>query len=180
MGKSIVVGGEGLTQGTVWLAVAAYFAANAFVLAGRDWRAARVLWTVGCAACLAHIGVAMHFYHQWSHAAAFVDTARQTREAVGFAWGGGVYFNYVFALLWLVDATWWWLSAASRTAWPAWLSWGLHGYLAFIIFNATVVFESGPVRLASLAGFAALALLWGNSWRAKVRRAPSVSTSLRR
>jgi hypothetical protein len=150
--------GAPLTVWSIRLAVALYFLALAELLMHRSLRARR-WWTIGCLACWAHIGLAMHFAHGWSHAAAYADTARQTRETTGLNWGGGIYFNYVFATAWLADVGWWWLSPISRAKRSTGLAWLLHGYLAFILFNATVVFESGPTRWATLAACAGLLLL---------------------
>ena len=69
-------GGELLTRFTVWVAVAGY---AAFLLSRgrRKWdAAARLAWTAACAALLAHVAFAFNFYHAWSHAAAYRDTAR--------------------------------------------------------------------------------------------------------
>ncbi len=153
-------GGEWWTRGAIWLAVAAYFLALADLAAPSRWRLARRLWTLACVLSLAHIALALHFYHGWSHAAALADTARQTREVVGFDWRGGIYFNYLFAALWIVDAAWWWLAPASRAARPRWVSFAIHGYLAFIVINATIVFEDGVLRwLAVAASVIVLAIL---------------------
>lgn len=119
----------------------------------------RVTWTVGGLACLAHILLAMHFQHDWRLAAAYAETARQTREIIGLDWGGGIYINFLFAAVWLADAAWWWCSPASRAARGKWLSWAIHGFLAFIIFNATVVFKTGPLRWTALAACLALIMM---------------------
>lgn len=156
-----------MTRTSVWLCVAAYFLALA--LAQRHPRWARVWWTVGCFACLVHIALAMHLVHHWSHTAAYADTARQTREATGLDWGGGIYFNYIFAALWLVDVVWWWVGSQARARRPKWLSAALHLFLAFIIFNATVVFESGILRWSVLAAIACLAVWWFRNRRYDAR-----------
>jgi hypothetical protein len=144
---------------TVWsirLCVAFYLLALAEMLLSRRPKRVRLSWTLGCLACDAHMGLAMHFAHRWSHAAAYADTARQTREAIGLDWGGGIYFNYLFAGVWLIDVLWWWLWPDSRARRSAWLNGLLHAYLAFILFNATIVFEDGPTRWATLAACAGL------------------------
>src|ERR1700733_10841482 len=62
----------------------------------RRERWTRWVWTAGCALFLAHLALAFHFLHHWSHAAAVAHTAQRTNEVVGFSWGGGVYINYAF------------------------------------------------------------------------------------
>jgi hypothetical protein len=73
--------------------------------------------------------------------------------------GAGVYFNYLFVALWLLDVAWWWLCPAGYLARPAWLGIALQGYLFFIAFNGAVVFASGPIRWVGLALCARLAIL---------------------
>lgn len=159
--------GELLTRWSVRLAVALYVAAIFTLMAGRgrpSWdRRARWFWTAGLAVFLVHVGCAFHYFHGWSHAAAWRDTARQTAELTGWDWGGGLWFNYVFAALWACDVLWWWLGGLrdyrNRSAW---IAWPIHAFLAFIAFNATVVFESGPLRWA---GIAATVVLLALAWR---------------
>jgi len=57
-------------------------------------------------------------------------------------WGGGLYFNYAFTLLWGVDAVAWWLGDVAAHGRGKTYYWLLHGVFAFMVFNATVVF--GP------------------------------------
>ncbi len=45
---------------------------------------------------------------RWSHAAAYAHTATQVAAGVGLNWGGGIYANYAFTALWLVEVGWWW------------------------------------------------------------------------
>src|SRR5262245_8871134 len=157
--------GELLTRWTVRLALAIYVAALAIrILAhGRQSRLdlARVLWSAGCIAFLLHVACAFQFFHEWSHAAAYAETARQTAEVVGIDWGGGLYANYAFAVVWLVDTVWWWSNPARYLARPAWIEWTVQGFMAFIVFNATVVFGHGAIRWFGLGGCVLLAaLLW--------------------
>jgi len=157
--------GELLIKLTIWGAFAGYAAGTAaFALSRgrRGWdRAARVSWTVACAAMLAHAACAFHFYHRWSHEAAYLDTARQTDEVFGLDWGGGLYVNYALLAGWVLDVTWWWLAGLDsyrrrpRSLVAAW-----HGFLMFIIFNSTVVFKAGAARWAGLFLCLGLCLAW--------------------
>jgi hypothetical protein len=76
----------------------------------------------------------------------------RVRQLIGVSFGGGVYFNHVFLLVWIFDATWWcgWPDHYLRRArlWDALVI----GYLWFIALNATVVFESGMIRWLGLLG----------------------------
>ena len=157
--------GEIITRVLVWLAVAGYVAgAGAYALARgrRGWDAwARAAWSVGCVALVAHAASAFHFYHGWSHAAAYQDTARQTAEVAGLVWGGGLYFNYALVAAWAADVVYWWrrgLDAYRRRPWPLAVAW--HAFLIFMFFNATVVFGRGAARWAGLCACAALGAAW--------------------
>jgi hypothetical protein len=108
----------------------------------RRERWARWAWTAGCAVYLLHVGLAFHFLHGWSHAAALAHTARRTFEVVGVNWGGGIYINYAFTVLWVADVVWWWIRTARHEPTPAALYWSVHAVFAFMMVNATVVF--GP------------------------------------
>jgi len=124
----------------------------------RGERVARVIWTLGVAALLIHILLAFWLAHGWSHEAA----VEHVREVGGF--GAGIIANYLFALLWLTDVARWWIAPVSRAHRPRWIGWVVHGYLAFIVLNATVVFGP-PERQFEYAGmFAGLGILACRQW----------------
>lgn len=157
--------GEVLTRATVWIAVAGYaIGCCVFALSRgkKQWESAvRVIWTIACASLLAHFICAFHFYHNWSHAAAYRDTARQTKELFGLNWGGGVFINYGVLVVWIFDVGWWWLggveSYRARPAIPV-VAW--HAFLLFIIFNATVLFAHGPARWIGAVVCVVISLCW--------------------
>jgi hypothetical protein len=154
-----VFSGDILIRLTIRLALLFYVAAILLRLSGRP-RQARLIWTAGCIAFLLHIVAAFHFVHHWSHGAAYTETARQTAEVVGFDWGGGLYFNYLFAVVWLGEVIWWWANPNGYESRLRWIEWLLQGFLAFIVFNATVVFGHGAIRWAGLAGCLVLIGAW--------------------
>ncbi|MCH8192964.1 MAG: hypothetical protein IIA65_02970 [Planctomycetes bacterium] len=156
--------GELLTSATVWLALAGY-AVGTFAFSGsrqldRRDRVARRAWTLGCIGMLAHTACAFQFYHGWSHTAAYRDTARQTAELFGLHWGGGLYVNYALLAGWVLDCLWWWrgLEAYRRRPRRIVLCW--NGFLLFIIFNATVVFETGLARWLGLCLCLGICIRW--------------------
>jgi hypothetical protein len=160
--------GEDLTRNTVRLALTGYALACVLLLRMKPQeRAARTshgclarwAWTLGWAAYVVHLGMAFHHYHDWSHTRAVEHVER----ASGF--GPGIFFSHLFTLLWTLDVLWWWLRPAGYAARPAWIDGGLHGYLAFITFCGTVVYETGPIRWAGLALFTLLATLLVLRWR---------------
>ena len=146
--------GELLTRATVWLSLAGYSSSLVLFLFAhgrRSWdAAARIFWTVACAGLLAHILCAYHFFHDWSHGSAYLETARQTSEVYGLYWGGGLYINFLLMIGWIADVIWWWRGIEKYRNRPAIVSITWHAFLYFIFFNATVVFEGGILRWAGL------------------------------
>jgi hypothetical protein len=148
-------------RSTIWLAVAAWVVAEwRRTAAGAPPVAGRAAWMLGAVAALGHAGLAFHVHHGWSHAAAVADTARQTAAVVGWSWGGGVYVNYVFVVVWLADAAWWWRDAVSFNRRARWLDAAVRGFLWFLFLNGAFVFVRGPMRWAGLAAAAAVAAAW--------------------
>lgn len=167
-------GGEILTAVTIWITLGAYAIGSvifALSRARKRWDAwARLIWTLACVALLAHVASAFHFYHQWSHGAAYRDTARQMDEMFGVEWGGGIYLNYALLIIWVVDVLWWWIAGLDAYRHRPWLlvaAW--HGFLVFMFFNATVVFGDGFVRWLGLCVCLGLWVVW---WMA-LRRNPA-------
>ena len=149
---------DGRIRQTIRVALACYFLAVAqLLLSIRD---ARLVWTLGWAAYLVHVALAFHLAFGWSHA----EAVEQTRQRSGV--GEGIYVSHLFTLLWTVDVGWWWLSPRGHTSRPRWMTWALHGFMAFMVFNATVVYETGPIRWAGVAGFLTLAVLVARRIRA--------------
>lgn len=154
--------GDLLTRSTIWISIMAYVVGCVFFARrGELDRWSRVAWTIGCGALLAHFASAFQFFHSWSHASAYSDTARQTADVFGINWGGGLFINYAVALLWTADVASWWfagLSSYRRRPWLLILIW--HGFLIFIIFNATVVFKDGFARWIGLLVTLCLCFCW--------------------
>ena len=168
--------GEMLTRNTVRLALAWYAAALWLMIRmqPQDWsaesprgRLARWCWTWGLASFLVHVAFAFHFYHQWAHAHAVAHT----QEASGF--GEGLYFSYLFTLLWAADVAWWWLTSERYASRPRAVDRGLHAFMLLMVFNGAVVYESGPIRWVGIAIFAGLAGTWLVARHAPQRRVES-------
>lgn len=156
--------GELLTRATIWLALAGYTVGAAALLLSRRQpalrRTARWAWSFGCAWFLAHVFCAFNFYYRWSHEVAYLETARQSAQVTGSSSGHGIFVSYLFTLAWFADVAWWWLSPQSHARRPAFVAAIWHTFLFFIIFNGTVVFESGLARLAGLLISAVLLTSW--------------------
>lgn len=115
---------------------------------------ARVLWTCGAAAFLVHAVAAFHTVYSWSHEIAWQSTAEQTAELTGWRSGSGLYLNYLFGLLWLIEVCWWWAQPISYARRPRLVADGLELFFLFMILNGAVVFASGPVRWLGLVATA--------------------------
>jgi hypothetical protein len=120
------------------------------------WPSARLAWTLGWLMLLVHFAIAFGVAHSWSHAAA----VEHVREVGGS--GAGIAVNYLFALVWGADAAWWWVNATSRANRPRWVAFTVHGFLLFVVLNATVVFGPPGRRWVYAAALAGLVVVW---WR---------------
>ena len=154
--------GDVLTRWTARVAVVLFVAS----LALRRFRpsASRYAWTVGCFIYLLHVAAAFHYYHHWSHSEAYEFIARQTRELVGLDWGGGVYVNHAFTLVWLADVAWWWARDGRKVPSLGVMQRGIHwlayGFLGFVAFHATVVFATGFSRWLGMGACVLLVAVW--------------------
>jgi hypothetical protein len=160
---------------TLWTirAAAALYAVSVIAWLRRRDRSARLAWTIAWLLYLAHVACAFNFYHHWSHSAAYEDTSRRTAALLGMHWGGGIYFNYIFTVVWMMDVIWWWRGLAPYRNRPRWMNASVHAFFAFMFFNATVVFAAGPVRWLGLLATAALAFVW---WQGRFRPADRASS----
>jgi hypothetical protein len=156
--------GEFLTRLSIWVTLAGYAGGVALLILSRKKpgldRAGRLIWTIACLGLLVHTLCAFHFYHQWSDDIAYDETSRQTAEVSGINWGGGLYINYLLLAAWVIDVGWWWrgLDLYRRRSKMVTTLW--QGFLAFIFFNATVVFETGIIRVVGIVTFLCLILIW--------------------
>ena len=157
--------GEQLIRWTIWLSMLAY---AAFLLtlvrpALCGWRIRRGIWTIALMMFLAHFVSAYHFFHHWSHAHAVTDTAAKTDAVIGWSFGEGIYFSYLFLGVWFLDVLWMWIGPDSYQSRARGISWLIHGYIFFIAINGTAVFETGVTRWATAlcCGLLAIAAIIG-------------------
>lgn len=151
-----------LIRGTAWAALTLYVAGEWMVPQRR--RPARWLHTLGWGALLAHILGAFHFQHGWSQTAALAETARQTRQLTGLDWGGGLFVNYFFALVWTLDVLRAWTVEHAGPHRASRLDWAVRGFFLFMIINGAVVFVDGPARWLGLV----LCLVLLGGWARRV------------
>ncbi len=123
----------------------------------------RWLWTISCGVFLLHVWCAFQFYHHWSHADACESTALRTEQVVGVYSGAGLYLNYLFALLWPLDAVWWWWAPAGHARRARWLAWAFGVFFAFMALNATIVFGGPAARV--VGGVCVGGIVFAVAWR---------------
>ena len=148
-----------LTYLTIRMATGCYFFAVVCYLLHFD-RWARVLWTIGCISYLTHVGCAFEGFYKWSHQVAYAETERQTSERFGVAAGSGIYWNYLFTAVWVVDAAWWWRGLAAYRERSVVVRRAVAGFMAFMFFNGVVVIPTGTIRYLGAVGTIALLILW--------------------
>ncbi|MCA9188036.1 MAG: hypothetical protein KDA99_20550 [Planctomycetales bacterium] len=157
-------------KGSIRVSLLLYAASLLMMLESRtaDWvaksqrgRWMRLSWSMGLIAFLAHVAATFHYVHEWSHE----DAVERTRQVSGF--GEGIYFSYLFTFLWMVDVVWWNFAAESYADRTVYIGWLLHGYMLFMVFNATIVFESGTLRWTAVALLVALAWRWSKLRRSE-------------
>ncbi|MGZ0169481.1 MAG: hypothetical protein ACKVHE_07990 [Planctomycetales bacterium] len=144
---------------TLWLARAsvAFYAVAVTIAASRresspqTFRIWRVTWSAACLLLIVHVLSAFRFEHGWSHSAALKHTAEQTARVTGIDWSGGLYFNYAFLALWLLDVALLWGASGNR---QSTLRRVTNLACLFMVFNASVVFGPrwwiGPVVIVGL------------------------------
>ena len=121
-------------------------------------RIARASWTLGIALALVHVALAFHVVYGWDHDAAVVATARQTGDTVGLRWGGGIYVNFVFLLVWLADVCWWWIARAAHASRSLRFERVRLAVFVFMFINGAVLFASGVGRLVGILSIAIVVL----------------------
>jgi hypothetical protein len=142
---------------TIWLAVFAWAATEILKSRGRP-NTARVVWTSGAALLAIHIALAFHYWHGWSHAAAYESTALQSAQLTGVASGWGIYLNYALLAVWIADAAWWWGAPRAYAGRSRALDRAVFAFFLFMMINGAVVFATTAMRYAgAVAVIAAIA-----------------------
>jgi hypothetical protein len=154
---------ETAARWSAWPAVICYAAAWALFLWRQDRQTQtwiRLIWTAGWFALVVHVVLALAWVHGWSWSAAYEHTARRTASLFGWNWGGGVWFNLLTAGVWGADVVRMWTTRSASDSSEGWPWSAVQWYLAFMMFNATVVFGSHFAQFTGClvcAGFAAIA-----------------------
>ena len=146
---------------TIWAALALFVLGEVGRSQGDRFptlaRWGRTMSAAGLLLALVHTGLAFDVFHHWSHEDAVLKTAQQTRDVFGLAVGAGVYVNYVFFAVWLLDVLFW--RPVDKASLGLWL---IRAFYMLIIFNGAVVFAAGWRRALGATLVLALAAAWGS------------------
>lgn len=137
----------------------------------------KLIWTAACIFASVHAYLALADVHQWSQSHAFDHIANETERVLGFRFGYGVYFNYLFVLVWLLDVVWLWFSSASYANRSAKLSMAFHLFLILIMVNGAVIFRDGLPRYVGLAVCTALVFFWFTSKHPESQSTDDISSA---
>lgn len=152
---------------TAWVSFALWAGAVGLMIQAKEgeWRAgatrfsvAQWSWVLGAVMFVIHFLVAFHFAHRWQH----VNAVQHVSETAGF--GPGIFVSHFFTLLWVADAAWWVLAPVGYAGRRRWIGWMVHGFMAFITFNGTVVYVTGWIRWMAVAVFVALGVALVLRW----------------
>ena len=104
------------------------------------------LWLAGAVLALGHgIGTVATFHHG-SQTLAFESTAQRTEQLLGIRFGAGLFVNYVFLIVWLVDALMAILLPVRYRRLQRLYVYATDGFLLFIAINGAIVFQTGWSR----------------------------------
>jgi membrane protease YdiL (CAAX protease family) len=167
------VTGASIIVWTVRLALLCWTAAATLLFSRRaqsHFSIYRGLWTSGVLLFLAHVIAAFHYVHSWSHREAVLDTARQTEELIGWRFGEGLWFSYLFVVVWVLNVLSLWIAPErSRNRLYSTQHQILHAYLWFIAFNGAVIFENGVTRYPGLLISLALCAMLARRYKLRSR-----------
>ncbi len=141
----------------VWVATVAWFigAAAQFFDGNKAARIFAWSWLLGSLAMWLHILGSYAIAYHWSHTEALLATAEESERVTGIRAAWGVYVNFCFASAWTLYS----IRLTSGGTWNRVIDWLIYAFTTGIVLMATVVFETGVVRVASSLGFAILGLL---------------------
>jgi hypothetical protein len=111
----------------------------------------RRAWLAGALLALTHSIAAFGVFYQWSHATAERLTALQAAQLTGLNVSGGIYVNYAFVAIWLIDAIWWSARPAGYERRPRALSLAIRLFLFAIVVSGAIVFADGMARIVGIA-----------------------------
>ncbi|MBM61537.1 MAG: hypothetical protein CL484_01165 [Acidobacteria bacterium] len=137
-----------LTSATIWLALSLYAASQLWRRYSPARRTSIGVWLLGLGltSYAAHIATAFEVHYNWSQAVAYAETARQAKAVFGWAFGGGLYINFLFGLFWLSEVCWWSKIPQGYLKRAVWLEWTSRSFFLLMVVNGAVIFVNTPQR----------------------------------
>ena len=123
-------------------------------------RMGRYFWSAGCLIFLLHVALAFHYRHGWNHSLAYEHVLERTVAATGIPTGIGIYVNYCFGIIWLVDTFAWWRDLGWSQCRKAY--WAVQALFGFLMLQSTAVFGPPfwiPVTVTAIVLLVALAVV---------------------
>jgi hypothetical protein len=151
---------------TIWIGLALFAAGETGRRPGGATSIGWSWWTsfAGLLFTATHFVLAFETRHDWSHASAVSETARQTAAVYGLDWGGGVFVNYAFLGVWALDLWRWRVAAHRGTARSSRAVWLARAFYFVVILNGAVIFAAGPRRLLGAVIVLWLLVTWSRTW----------------
>lgn len=112
----------------------------------RTNRSLAVIWLFGASLSLCHGMGTIATFHNGSQSIAWESTAQQTEALIGLRIGAGLFVNYAFILIWLIDSGVCLLAPKSYDRLPKAICRTINGFLIFIAINGAIVFQPGWTR----------------------------------
>ncbi len=155
-----------LVQVSVWMALVAWFvgawcrtygtfasdSSRTPLRQGTFEAVYRWSWLWSAVATWVHVIASYALVHAWDHQAVLQQTAEESFQVTGLRAAWGVYVNFGYASILLVySLVMLWLGRRLKFV-DAAIFW----FTSFIVFNATIIFKFGLLRIVSSVAFTAL------------------------
>ncbi|MCA9136721.1 MAG: hypothetical protein KDB00_08180 [Planctomycetales bacterium] len=166
---------QDLARWAIRISVACYVVTVTARIHGRHRipsRSVVVAWTTGCGFYLVHVLLAFHGFHGWSHSDAEQFTAEETYRMTGIRRGDGIWVNYLFTAVWIVDCARLAVHRRRQAPTSPKLDVATAMFFGLMMFSATVIF--GPPIYRVL--FVPLAFFWGVLWMFRRREPREISS----
>lgn len=150
-----------LIRVSIWIVCGLWFLGSAVRIASHCRQQAKFEKTYRWAWFFAGIFTWIHVFssyglvHNWNHANVLKHTGDESYAVIGIRVPWGVYANFLFAGVLSGYSVWMIFKKCRHTVVDS----IVYIFLAFIVFNALVIFKTGSIRWFGLIGFAAIILL---------------------